>query len=148
MSAMARGVFTALFLLIAAFPALAQDEVTLFNGAGKPEAYIAVDDELTIYLWSGKPVAYLKEDSAGGYDVYGFNGQHLGWFLKGIVWSHDGTASCAVKEVLQSTEYEPYKAYKQYKPYKAYTQYAPYRPYFSNSFGDTPCRFILGSGAQ
>ena len=126
----------------------ADDEVTLFNGAGKAEAYIAIDDELTIYLWSGKPVAYLEKDSSGGYHVYGFNGKHLGWFVKGVVRDHEGNAACAVKEALGSTQYEPYKSYKQYKPYKSYTQYAPYRPYFSSSCGDTPCRFLLGEGAK
>lgn len=123
----------------------ADDEVTLFSGAGKADAYIAIDDELTIYLWSGKPVAYLEKDNDGGYHVYGFNGKHLGWFVKGVVRDHKGDASCAVKEVVKSTEYEPYKSYKQYK---GYTQYAPYRPYFSNSFGDTPCRFLLGEGGK
>jgi hypothetical protein len=128
--------------------ASAEDEVTLFNGSGKADAYIAIDDELTIYLWSGKPVAYLENDSDGGYHVYGFNGKHLGWFVKGIIRDHKGDATCAIQEVLKSTEYEPYKSYKQYKPYKAYTQYAPYRPYFSTSFGDTPCRFLLGEGGK
>ncbi len=63
--------------------ASADEEVTLFNSAGKADAYIAIDDELTIYLWSGKPVAYLENDTEGGYHVYGFNGKHLGWFVKG-----------------------------------------------------------------
>jgi hypothetical protein len=133
---------------VLALAAHAEDEVSLFNGSGKADAYIAVDDELTIYLWGGKPVAYLEKDSAGGYHVYGFNGKHLGWFVKGVLRDHEGNASCAVKEVLNSTEYEPYKAYKQYKPYKSYTQYAPYRPAFSNSFGDTPCRFLLAEGGK
>lgn len=139
---------TMFFVIALSTVAYAEDEVTLFNGAGKADAYIAVDDELTIYLWGGKPVAYLEKDSSGGYHVYGFNGNHLGWFVKGIIWDHEGKASCATKEAMSSTEYEPYKAYKQYKPYKAYTQYAPYRPYFSNSFGDTPCRFLLGEGGK
>ena len=30
--------------------ARAEDEVTLFNGAGKADAYIALDDEMTIFL--------------------------------------------------------------------------------------------------
>jgi hypothetical protein len=134
--------------VLVSFAVHADDDVSLFNDNGKPEAYIALDDELTIYLWSGKPVAYLEKDSSGGYHVYGFNGKHLGWFLKGAIWDHQGKASCATKELLKSTDYEPYKAYKQYKPYKAYTQYAPYRPSLSNSFGDTPCRFLLGEGSK
>jgi hypothetical protein len=141
-------------LLIAIFtititPAYAtNEEVPLFNNAGKPEAYIAIDEALTIYLWSGKPVAYLERNKKDGYDVYGFNGKHLGWFLKNAIWDHNGNASCATKEVMAITEYEPYKAYKQYKPYKSYKEYAPYMPYLSNSFGEMPCLFLLGSGAE
>lgn len=37
---------------------------------------------------SGKPVAYLEKGSAGeGYNVYGFNGSHLGWFTQGAIFS-------------------------------------------------------------
>ena len=128
--------------------ARAEDEVTLFNGAGKADAYIALDDEMTIYLWSGKPVAYLEKDSDSGYHVYGFNGKHLGWFVKGVIWDHEGNGSCAVKEVLRTTEFEPFKAFKQFKPFKSFTQYAPYRPSFTNKFGDTPCRFLLAEGGK
>lgn len=124
------------------------EEVSLFNGTGKPVAYIALTEEMTIYLWSGKPVAYLTEDSGRGYHVYGFNGKHLGWFVKGVIRDHDGNAACATKEVVRYAEYEPYKSYKEYKPYKSYKEYAPYRPYFSNSFGDLPCRFLLAAGAS
>lgn len=143
-----RCLLIALFATVLWTPARSEDEVSLFNGAGKADAYIDVEDEQTIYLWSGKPVAYLENDSDSGYHVYGFNGKHLGWFVKGVIRDHDGNASCAVKELLKSTQYEPYKAYKQYKPYKSYTQYAPYRPTFSSSFGDTPCRFLLGEGGK
>lgn len=96
--------------------AYADQEISLFDAGGRATAYIAVDDELTIFLWSGKPVAYLEPSDAGEFHVYGFNGSHLGWFLQGAVWSHDGSASCAVKELMSSTEYEPYKSYKEYKP--------------------------------
>jgi len=62
-----RPLVTLLFLLtIVPAIALAQDEVSLFNGHGKASAYIAVDDELTIYLWGGKPVAYLSSSGNGG----------------------------------------------------------------------------------
>lgn len=80
--------------------------------------------------------------------MYGFNGSHLGWFLQGVVWSHDGSASCAVKEMMSSTEYEPYKSYKEYKPYRSYQEYAPYMPNLSGSFGQLPCGLLLMSGAK
>lgn len=141
-------VIVAVLATVVTFAAHAEDEVSLFDGAGKATAYIAVDDELTIYLWGGKPVAYLEKDGDSGYHVYGFNGKHLGWFVKGVIWDHGGRASCATKEVLRSTEFEPFKAFKQFKPFKSFTQFAPFRPAFSGSFGDTPCRFLLGEGGK
>lgn len=140
-------------LLVAAFtwsgPAEADGaEISLFDASGNATAYIDTADELTVYLWSGEPVAYLVSDKPGEFHVYGFNGGHLGWFINGVLWDHDGNASCAVKEAMGSVPFEPYKAYKQYKPYKAYKEYAPYRPYFSSSFGQVPCVLLLASGSQ
>ena len=139
--------FIVALLLALSFAALAnEDETTLFDSGGKPVAYIA--EELTIYLWSGKPVAYLYSD-AGKVHVYGFNGKHLGWFIKGVVRDHDGNAVGAVKEVFRSSvEYEPYKAYKQYKPYKGYREYAPYQPYLSRNWSEIPLRLFLLQGAS
>lgn len=137
----------ATILLLLSFAAFAaDDEVSLFDSAGKPVGYIA--EELTIYLWSGKAVAYLHSES-GKVHVYGFNGKHLGWFVKGIVRDHDGSAIGGVKEVFKSSvEYEPYKAYKEYKPYKSYREYAPYQPYLSQNWGDMPLRLFLMQGAS
>jgi hypothetical protein len=103
---------------------------------------------MTVYLWDGKPVAYLTADNGGGYDVYGFNGKHLGWFVKGIIWDRGGSASCAVKEVLQTTQLEPLKALKELKPLKMLKELVSLKPVFSNSFGDSPCLFLLGSGDE
>src|SRR5579864_6900639 len=72
------------------------EEVTLFNSKGKAIAYIAVSDDMTIYMWNGKPVAYMEPDKgATGFHVYGFNGKHLGWFVKGLIRDHEGDAACA-----------------------------------------------------
>jgi len=135
-------------LVLLTRPASAQDEVSLFNGSGRAVAYVATDDELTIYLWGGKPVAYLSGDSDDEFQVYGFNGKHLGWFVRGVIWDHSGNAACALKEAIQTTQYESYKGFKQYKPYKGYKQFAPFRPAFSNSFGEIPCEFLLGAGGE
>jgi hypothetical protein len=124
------------------------EEIALFSASGKAEAYIALDDELTIYLWSGKPVAYLEKDSDGGYHVYGFNGKHLGWFARGVIWDGAGGGACATKEAMRSTQLEPFKGFKQFKPFKSFTQFAPFRPRFLDSFGDTPCRFLLAEGSK
>lgn len=129
---------------------LVAEEITLFNSKGAPIAYIdASDSDLPIYMWNGLPVAYLTNADNGSFNIYGFNGKHLGWFDKGIVWDHDGYAvgfqSGAVNVY---TEYEPYKAYKQYKPYKSYKEYAPYKPYLQQSFSNTSLSLFLMSGAQ
>jgi len=135
-------------IAIAPFSATAgdEDEISLFDGRGNAVAYIALDDELTIYLWGGKPVAYLDRDDAGGYDVYGFNGKHIGWFVGGIFRDHAGDAVCASAENLQHTEFEPFKAFKEFKPFKAFQEFAPFRPSFSSNWSDTPCRFALAEG--
>lgn len=138
-----------LLILLLTCPLLAHavDEISLFSDSGDAVAYIAMSDELTIYLWSGKPVAYLSEDTSGGYHVYGFNGKHLGWFVGGIVRDRTGDAACALKDVMNSTNFESFKAFKQFKPFKAFKEFAPFRPHFSNSFGQIPCQFLLASGA-
>jgi hypothetical protein len=128
----------------------AEDEVSLFDGSGKAQAYIALDDEMTIYTWSGKPVAYLEKGTGNdGYNVYGFNGKHLGWFTHGAIYGHDGKASCATAQVMASgTQGEPFKSFKQFKPFKAFTEYAPFQPFLATRFGDTPCNFLLSEGAK
>lgn len=134
-------------LLALGTPAHADDEVSLFDGKGRPSAYIAED--LTIYLWSGKPVAYLERDSgAPGFHIYGFNGKHLGWFVGGVTRDHEGDGACAVKEVLRQTEFEPFRPFKEFKPFKSFKEFAPFRPFFSRQWSDTPCRFFLGEGAS
>jgi hypothetical protein len=48
---------------------------------------------MTIYLWNGRPVAYLDPDRMEGrFSVYGFNGTHLGWYDKGVIWDDEGDA--------------------------------------------------------
>src|SRR5439155_12132726 len=82
------------FGLALCIPTLAQnsnDEITLRSGSGDCAAYISNDDDSTIYLWNGEPVAYLVSQN-----IYGFNGKHLGWFIKGVVYNHDGDVVGAV----------------------------------------------------
>ena len=77
---------------------------------------------------SGKPVAYLDRDSSGCFHVYGFNGEHLGWFSRGIARDQSGDGACVVKEVLSSTDIEPIKSIKEIKPIKSIREIAPIRP--------------------
>jgi len=118
-------------------------EISLFNSQGKAVAYVNTDDnDLTIYLWSGKPVAYISNDN-----LYGFNGKHLGWWVKGIIRDHDGDAIGATKGVTNmNTEYEPLKGYKEFKPYKSYKEYPPHKPYWSTSWSNNSFKMFLLQG--
>src|SRR5260221_1435436 len=128
-----------------AIGAWAADEDPLFDAQGKAKAYIAED--LTIYLWAGKPVAYLDRDSAGdGFNIYGSNGKHIGWFVKGVARDHNGNAACAVKSTLRLTELEPLKGLKELKPLKSLKELAPLRPLFTREWSETPCRIFLAEG--
>lgn len=139
-------VFT--FLLLNVSVVYGQEEISLFNSKGKPTAYIDTEDGLTIYTWSGKPVAYLTKNGEN-LDVYGFNGNHLGWYESGIIYDHKGNVVGFIKGAVDIyTEYEPYKSYKEHKPYKSYKEYAPYKPYFSNSFSSTPLSLFLLGGVD
>ncbi len=81
-------------LLALCFIQTKAQEISLFNSNGSPVAYVDTDDDdLTIYLWSGKPVAYISGDN-----IYGFNGKHLGWWVKGIIRDHDGDAVGCTKD--------------------------------------------------
>jgi hypothetical protein len=125
-----------------ATPAITQD-VSLYASNGEPVAYIAVSEERTIYLWEGEPVAYLDLGS----NVYGFNGRHLGWFERGVIWMHDGNAACAVREALTVGAYlESGKYGKDAKPGKAGKERAPRKPGYTNRFGAMSCPLFLAAG--
>ena len=80
-------------------------EITIFDTKGYAVAYIAADGAGTIYLWDGHAVAYLVQDK-----VYGFNGQHLGWFDSGIMRDLKGAqigfvkSSCPVTTKTEKTK--------------------------------------------
>lgn len=125
----------------------AHEEVSLYNLEGKPGAYI--DEEMTIYLWSGTPVAYLHNES-GKLNIYGFNGKHLGWFVNGVVYDHEGKTIGGVKEAVKvfsfRLEPEPYKSSKKYKPDKYYREQAPFQPTLSMNWTDLSLRVFLLQG--
>ncbi|HEY5653928.1 MAG TPA: hypothetical protein VIR63_06135 [Pontiella sp.] len=61
-------------------------ETTLYDAKGHAVAYIVEDGQSSIYLWDGHAVAYLVDENK----VYGWNGQHLGWFEEGIMRDIEG----------------------------------------------------------
>ena len=133
-------------------PAAAQDdETSLYSANGVPVAYISFEssnDEPVIYMWSGKPVAYLASTSGDGFNVYGFNGKHLGWFVKGVVRNHDGTGACGVEAVVTLPRLEPLKSLKQLLPLKALKQLEPLRPLFTMQWSSEVCSAFLFEGAK
>lgn len=102
-------------------------EITIYDKKGKPCAYIATDDTNTIYLFNGKPVAYIDDEN-----IYGFNGKHLGWFIrKRVMYDREGlrigftSISCP-----SHTPIEPEKSAKKVKPVKSAKAAIPEQPDF------------------
>lgn len=139
-----------LFLLCMVLQAMHAEEITLFGSDGAPVAYIDTGDgDIPIYMWDGLPVAYLTAAKDDDYNIYGFNGKHLGWFSKGIIMDHDGYAVGFIRGVINIyTKYEPYKSYKKYKPYKNYKEYAPCKPYYRRTFSEMPLSLFLIRGKK
>ena len=127
------------------------DATTLFSANGSPEAYISfTEDSPTIFMWSGKPVAYLARSVGGGFNVYGFNGKHLGWYVNGAVRSHEGNPVCGayiVVKVLSLPKPEPPKPLKQSIPLKSSKELAPSRPLFRRQWSSTQCGLFLSREA-
>ena len=135
-----RALIAAYVILGTVLPAFsfAEDETPLFDGRGRRVAYIAED--LTIYLWSGKPAAYLEVGDEGAFDIYAFNGKHLGWFVGGVVRDHSGLVVGAIMERLSTyAELDKAKRPKQPKPHKAVNNPAPEFPAFRNEWSRVQC---------
>jgi hypothetical protein len=91
----------------------------------------------------GEPVAYLVEDS-----IFGFNGKHLGWYHKGLVYDHDGGVVVAPAAAFrESVGPAPTRSLKQLKPLKGLKELKPLKPLFGTSWSTIPARvfFLLGA---
>ncbi|ROL62410.1 hypothetical protein D9V86_00845 [Bacteroidetes/Chlorobi group bacterium ChocPot_Mid] len=132
------------FLLLTSFKNYGGNETSLFDKNGDAKAYIA--DDLTIYLWDGDPVAYLS-NSNSVWHVYGFNGSHLGWYIDGIIYDHNGNAVGAQKDAVNMmTSMEGMKGMKSMKPMKSMKEMAPMKPMLSRSWSRTPLTIFLRAG--
>jgi hypothetical protein len=130
--------------LLSSFKYYGDDEISLFDKNGDAKAYIAED--LTIYLWGGDPVAYLYS-SNNDWHVYGFNGEHLGWYVDGIIFDNNGYAVGAQKDATSMiTSIEPIKGIKGIKSIKSIKEIAPIKPILSNSWARTPLVIFLRAG--
>ncbi len=129
-------------LLYACVSQALAEEITLFNSDGMATAYIDTEDSMTIFLWSGKPVAYLEKGS-----VWGFNGEHLGWFSKGIIKDHDGyVAGCIKDSIAMVYKLEPLKGIKKLVPLKSLKKLEPLAPLDKNKWSVTPLSLFLAAG--
>ncbi len=124
--------------------ARAERDISLFDHAGEPRAYIA--DDLTIYLWTGEPLAYLVPSPQKA-DIYSFEGKHLGWFERGVLRDHAGYGVGAVKNALIGvTSLEPLKGLKGLKPLKGIREVAPIKPIFGTEWSSIPLVVFLKTG--
>ena len=129
---------------VTSFGQYGSKEISLFDKEGDAKAYIA--DDLTIYLWDGDPVAYLS-NSNNTWHVYGFNGNHLGWYINGIIYDNDGYAVGAQKDATNMiTSIEGIKGIKSIKPIKSIKEIVPIKPILSRSWGRTPLVIFLRAG--
>lgn len=125
------------------------EEIGLFSSNGDAVAYIDTEDEATIYMWSGEPVGYVDGIDGDAFNIWGFNGKHLGWFEQGAIWDHKGNAVCATKEALSGVaKIEPFKKFKKFTPFKSFQEFVPLKPIYSGRFGTNPCSLQLMSGAK
>lgn len=119
-------------------------EVSLFDQKGNAVAYIADDGEGTIYLWNGEAVAYLVQEK-----VYGFNGQHLGWFDEGVMRDIKGAkvgfvkSKCPITPKTERTKYT-----KKTKKTKMTKRTARTRATNKNSSSELPLDVFLMGGAR
>jgi len=139
-----------ILLLTLSLTTLADDnEISLSDSSGESVAYIVLNDEFTIHTWDGEVVAYLHS-STGNFnsemDVYGWNGDHLGWFNDGIIMNHYGDMSCVVREKHPYPLVEFGKNNKFGKYGKNVRYGAPGKPIFSGRFSEVSCLSLMISG--
>jgi hypothetical protein len=138
--------FLVMFLCIGVSSfSLDRDEIILFDSGGNAMAYIdTADHDFTIYLWNGTPTAYIV-----GNDIYGFNGEHLGWYQNGIIRDNDGYVVGAIKNAFSGiTKIEPIKGIKKIKPIQSIRRIAPIAPIFKNSWSRNDLQSFLYSGVK
>ncbi|MGL4874001.1 MAG: 4-fold beta flower protein [Clostridium sp.] len=88
--------------------------MVFYNQRGRAICY--TEDNEHIFLFSGEPVAYINGNS-----VYGFNGEHLGWFENGWILDH----VCYYKYFSEIATGGPVKPVKHVKPVKCVKRVRP-----------------------
>ena len=140
-----KNIFTTLIVFCLLVPVVSYArEISLYDDAGEAVAYIDTDDEMNIYLWKGEPIAYLD-----GPSVYGFNGKHLGWFKKGIIWDHEGYAVGFIEGAVNKlTKLERLKGLQKLTPLKSLQQLEPLEPMHKSQWARLPLEIFLTMGKK
>ncbi|QZE15626.1 hypothetical protein K4L44_07280 [Halosquirtibacter laminarini] len=115
------------------------EEISLSDVDGEAVAYIDTEKENTVFLWDGTPEAYLIKEK-NWYNVYGFNGLHLGWYEKGLVYTHKGYVigfkkGCMNIKVSLNEE----KSRVDYLPFKHPKEKVPEKPKFIKQITYSEC---------
>lgn len=120
-------------------------EIDFLNCNGEWSVYIDQSHDFNIYSWSGTPLAYIDKNL----NIYGFNGEYLGWLEGQIMYDVDGEPfACTANAYNGYTPYKPYKGYKEYAPYKSYPEYPQYRPYKMSYFSGIDAEIYLSKGTR
>ena len=116
-------------------------EITLYDKNGNPIAYIADDNE-TVYLWDGRAVAYINGDL-----VYGFNGTHLGWFIREVIYDKQGRKIGFIDKTCSLVKsVKPVKSVKHVKSVKSGRSIANIRPVLSIGYSNDSLESFLERG--
>ncbi|ROR26705.1 Sel1 repeat-containing protein [Vibrio crassostreae] len=122
--------------------------ILLFESNGQVVSYISFSDQATIFDWDGSPLAYLVRKNETHTDVYGFNGDHLGWYQDKALFDQNGYATCVSEDYLTNTSITSSPRSKQRLPYKSYREYSPYKPRMKKYFSDLTCKQYLRQGVS
>jgi hypothetical protein len=118
-------------------------EFNLYDPQGNPLAYIDCKDQYSIYLWDGTGVAYLYLNN-NLFHIYNYNGNHLGWFVNGIIYDHDGSIVGCGKDICAIMyQFEPQKEFKKMKPIKKMKNGEPYTPMVNGLWSDITLALFL-----
>ncbi|WP_460090641.1 4-fold beta flower protein [Pseudomonas sp. S2_E02] len=118
-------------------------EVTLYDSAGHPVAYIADDGDKSIYLWKGHAVAYISEEK-----IYGWNGKHLGWFVNGVLFDLRGHRVGSIGENCPRALYAQPAKFAKLAKYAKYARFAAFaKSALSTGYSNEPLEVFLKGGA-
>ncbi|WP_010253352.1 4-fold beta flower protein [Myroides injenensis] len=140
-----------LFSIFLFSTAISAQQISLYNKAGEPIAYIDYDEEATIYLWKGEPVAYLTKER-DDICIFGFNGSFLGWYEEGIIYDKKGKKIGVIEDAdpFMITKFEPIKGIQKIKPFRSFiTDHVPFQPFLSDYiWSSTPLIELLYFGKK